>query len=101
MMESDLLKRLLEAEQQAKMLVQEAQNRADLKVRETSAALQARLQQERDSRLKELDREFAAFTKDLEEKRDRELHEYEASLQKEPAFPEDAFRAIREILWKP
>jgi len=100
-MESDFLKKLLETEQQAKLLVQEAGSRADAKIREAAAALQNRLQEERESRLVELDREYAAFAESLKERRNTELQEYDAQLEKEPVFPDKAFQAIREVLSEP
>lgn len=99
-MDSDFLKKLIDTEQRAKMLVEEALNRGDVKVREAQTALNARLMEEREKKLDELDQDYGVFAKEIQKKRDLELLEYEATLKNEEVFPDEAFRAIREVLAK-
>lgn len=98
MRNTDLLKSLLDSERQAKIIVQEAESRADKIVRNIAAAMQSELLEKRKKKIIELDKDLSDFGIKLEAEKQIELSGYEESLQKEPVFLEDAYKALREII---
>lgn len=100
MKDSDLLRHLLETEQQAKSLVEEAQVSADRRIQEVLEEKQAEFLSRREDAIRRLDGNIEEFMKTLEMERQRELAVFEESIRKEPVFPDDASRVIRETLLK-
>jgi hypothetical protein len=98
MMDSDIIKRLLETERQAKALVDESQKISDRKIEDAIRVKQREFAASRECKIRELDSAYAEYKAEIEKKRLNEIEDYEKKMREEPLFLDEAERALRETL---
>ncbi len=98
MNDTDLLKDLLETEQAAKSLVDEAQKKADVLL----SHVRQEKQKEYNSRIEEgtraRDRKIESFKTELENKKTKEIEDYRSRIRTMRVNGELAFEKLRELL---
>ncbi|MDR1624944.1 MAG: hypothetical protein LBT33_00250 [Spirochaetia bacterium] len=101
MSDADMLKRILEAENSGRELVREAQEKAEARVHEASAALQDDFRAAREGRLRQILEEARDRGRELQELQDRRLAGFERALREQTVSFDDGARVVRQILNAP
>ena len=98
MMDSDIIKRLLDTERRAKNIIDESQNLSDGRLEEIIRTKQADFEKFRENKIRELETAFAEYKREMEEERTVEISRYEKEMRGELLFLEEADRALKETL---
>lgn len=98
MNDTDLLKDLLETEQTAKHLVDEAQKKSDSFISRVKQEKQKEYDRRLEGGARERDKKIEAFKADLEAKKKKEIEEYRTVVHSTKIHGENAFVKLRELL---
>ena len=98
MNDSDLLKDLLETEQAAKSLVDEAQKKSDSLLSRVRQEKQKEYNLRIEEGTKERDRKLESFKADLEKKKTKEIEDYRSRIRTMRVNGGLAFEKLRELL---
>lgn len=98
MNDTDLLKDLLETEQAAKNLADEAQKKSDALLSHLKQEKQKEYQRRIEEGTKERDRKIESFKADLENTKTKEIEDYRNRIRTMSVDGEGAFGKLRELL---
>ncbi|MDR2587988.1 MAG: hypothetical protein LBC67_01045 [Spirochaetales bacterium] len=101
MNETDLLKKILDAENSGRELAREAEKKAEMRLREAASRLEDDYNASREARAAEISRSLREYEASLSAAQAEKLSAFDESLAAEETFPGDARLAVRRILSLP